>query len=172
MASLFNASCLAANFPDLLALIPNIALQNPNPPIQPPPGSPQTLYPSNVLLSGHHYFSTNTTPVFELDSASNNQSHLGVVFGKKNANSTAPAGSAQGQNGAVAWLALDATNKSQTVDVKGNVRIGADAKGDEWKAIYRLYTAGGSPPKTCEGLSDSKEGFSYDYSTVYYFYKG
>ena len=72
----------------------------------------------------------------------------------------------------MAWLYLTTTNKSETVDVQGNVKVGADPNGLEWKAVYRLYTAGGNPPKTCEGLVADDVGFSVQYSAVYYFYKG
>jgi hypothetical protein len=177
VASLFNASCLAADFPDVLAMIPNIALQITNPPTRPAnlnQPNANTLAPSNIQLSGHHYFSTNTTPVFELDSASAMDSHLGVVIGKKNANSTAPVGSAPSKyGGTVPWLFLDATNKSETATPEGNIRIGADVEGNEWKGIYRLLTAGGAAPKTCDGVATDENGvFSVEYASVYYFYKG
>ncbi|RMZ89013.1 hypothetical protein DV736_g3760, partial [Chaetothyriales sp. CBS 134916] len=169
VATLFNASCLAASYPDLLAMIPNIVLNLPDPSAS---DSTNTLGPSDIVLSGHHFFATNTTPVFELDSATDPSSHLGIVVGKKGANSTAPAAAPQGKYGAVPWLYLPATNTSETVGPKGVVRVGADIQGDEWKAVYRLLTAGGASPKTCEGQNSSSEGFSIDYSAVYYFYKG
>ncbi|RMZ79025.1 hypothetical protein DV737_g3601, partial [Chaetothyriales sp. CBS 132003] len=169
LATLYNASCLAANYPDLLSMIPNIVLNMPNPSLV---DSPTTLGLSDIDLSGHHFFATNTTPTFELDSASNPSSHLGIVVGKKAANSTAPASAPQGKYGAVPWLYLSATNASETVGSQGAVRVGADVNGDEWKAVYRLLTAGGSNPKTCKGQNATSEGFSIDYSAVYYFYKG
>ncbi|RMZ81814.1 hypothetical protein DV738_g1929, partial [Chaetothyriales sp. CBS 135597] len=172
VARLYNASCLAASYPDLLAMIPNIVLSLPELSASDSSDSATTLGLSRIALSGHHYFSTKTTPVFELDSASDPLSHLGIVVGTKGANSTAPPSAPQGQNGAVPWLYLTATNASETVTTQGVVRVGADSQGNEWKAIYRLLTAGGSAPKTCEGLDDSSTGFSVDYSAVYYFYKG
>ena len=69
--------------------------------------------------------------------------------------SSAPANAIKGQNGvgngAVAWLYLNTTNATQ-----GDVR-----------AVYRVNTAGGNPPKTCEG---SDAVFSVQYAAEYWFY--
>jgi hypothetical protein len=54
-------------------------------------------------------------------------------------------------NGAVPWLYVSATNATQ-----GNV-----------KAVYRINTAGGSPPQTCE---NSSAEFSVQYAAEYWFY--
>lgn len=129
-------------------------------------------------LSGHHFFSEKT-PVFELNSGDGGFStHLGVVKGKANKNSTAPAGACpgvgwQGQ-GAVAWLYLDATPESETTDVKfDGVNPEAVAQGNDgaWKHIYRVNTAGGMPPKTCEG-QDPNQVISVQYAANYWYYKG
>ncbi len=137
--------------------MPALALDYPLPAI---PSAPQPG--SQVDLSGHHYFSTNTTPVFELNSATLG-AHLGVVVGKKSANSTAPAGSPLGPDGkgdgSVAWLQLSATNASVTTSGDG-----------QWKSIYRVNTAGGSPPKTCEG-KNAGEVFSVEYAANYWYYE-
>ena len=73
----------------------------------------------------------------------------------KVANSTAPPNAIKGENGvgdgAVAWLYLNTTNATQ-----GNVR-----------AVYRINTAGGNPPKTCE---NSDAVFSVQYAAEYWFY--
>ena len=123
------------------------------------PSSPQPA--SQVALSGHHYFATNTTPIFELNSATVG-AHLGVVVAKKGANSTAPPGSPLGQNGkgygSVAWLQLGTTNKS--------VSTGPG----EWESVYRVNTAGGSPPKTCEGKK-AGEVFSVEYAANYWYFE-
>jgi hypothetical protein len=150
LASIYNASCVAANYPDILAMLPSIALQFP-----PPPSSDTRLAPANIELSGHHYFSTNTTPVFNLNASPDPARDLGVAVAHKVANSTAPANATKGVggvgNGAVAWLYLLTTNATD-----GNIR-----------AIYRLSTAGGSPPKTCDGISGV---FSVQYAAAYWFY--
>lgn len=150
IASLYNASCVAANYPDILSMLPALALNFPVPP-QPP----KVLTPSNIDLTGHHYFATTTTPVFNLNVSPDPAEKIGNVVGRKVANSTAPANAVKGPNGvgngAVPWLYLSATNETQ-----GNV-----------KAVYRINTAGGSPPKTCE---NSSAEFSVQYATEYWIY--
>ena len=80
---------------------------------------------------------------------------LGLVVGNKAAMSSAPANATKGQNGegngAVAWLYLNTTSATQ-----GDVR-----------AVYRVNTAGGNPPATCEG---SDAVFSVQYAAEYWFY--
>jgi hypothetical protein len=125
------------------------------------PADPQPV--SQVAISGHHFFSTNTTPVFELNSGVGpGNVHLGVVVGKKGANSTAPAGSPLGPNGkgfgTVPWLQLGTTEES------------VNTQGKTWQKIYRLNTAGGSPPKTCEGRR-AGEVFSIEYAANYWYYE-
>ena len=150
VASLYNASCVAANYPDILSMLPGLALEFPVPPQ--PSG---ILAPSNIDLSGHHYFATTTTPIFNLDASRDPAQEIGNVVAHKAANSTAPANAVKGPNGvgngAVVWLYLNTTNATQ-----GDV-----------KAVYRLNTAGGSPPKTCE---NSDPEFSVQYAAEYWFY--
>lgn len=147
VASLYNASCVAANYADILSMLPPLALQFPIP-------APSTnLQPSNMDLAGSHFFETTTTPVFNLNA--NPEAQLGVAVCAKQANSTAPATADKGVNGvgngAVAWLYLTTTAASS-----GNI-----------KSVYRLNTAGGSPPKNCTGMPAS---FSVDYAAEYWFY--
>ena len=150
IASLYNASCIAANYPDIFSILPALALSFPVPPQ--PSG---VLAPSNIDLSGHHYFATTTTPVFNLNVSPDPADKIGNVVGRKAASSTAPADAVKGPdgvgNGAVAWLYVSATNATQ-----GDV-----------KAVYRLNTAGGSPPETCE---NSAAEFSVQYAAEYWFY--
>jgi hypothetical protein len=139
---------VAADYPDLLGLIPNLALQYPLPsdPMAP-------LGPSNLQLSTHHFFSNSTTPVFAFDAP--DSPNLGRVFAAKANASDAPANSVAGingvGNGAVPWLYL--TSRSTT---QGDI-----------KAVYRLNTAGGQPPATCAGQAAA---FSIEYSANYWFY--
>jgi hypothetical protein len=150
VASLYNASCIAANYPDILSALPSLALQYPL-----PPSPSSTLTPANIDLSGHHYFITDTTPVFNLNASTDPAQQLGLVVSSKAAMSNAPANAIKGQNGvgngAVAWLYLNTTSATQ-----GDVR-----------AVYRVNTAGGNPPKTCEG---SDAVFSVQYAAEYWFY--
>jgi hypothetical protein len=59
LASLFNATCVAAESPMLLAMLPGIALEFPVP--------AATDAAADAFLSGHHYFLDKTTPFFDLD---------------------------------------------------------------------------------------------------------
>ncbi|KIW18829.1 hypothetical protein PV08_03118 [Exophiala spinifera] len=148
VARFYNVSCVASDWPDLLPIMPNLALQYPLPAA---PDAP--LEPSNLVLSTHHFFSNSTTPVFAFDAPTSPD--LGRVFAQKANSSEAPTNSVIGPNGqgngAVAWLYL--TSRATTV---GDI-----------KAVYRLNTAGGNPPATCQGQDSA---FSVDYSAVYWFY--
>lgn len=146
VASLYNASCFAATYPDLLALGPGAALQFPY-----PTENKASLPPSNLELSGHHYFTDATTPAFDLDTKAD---RLGYVLTKKLTSTPAPP-LADGQSpvgyGNVAWLLLEAKAGSH-----GTIQ-----------QVYRLNTAGGNPPKTC---NDQPEFFEEQYAAEYWFY--
>jgi hypothetical protein len=148
LASLYNASCIAATYPDLLSMLPNIALQYPI-----PSSAAMPLAPSNIDLSGHHFFATTTTPVFNLDTTATQQ--YGFIISKKTANSTAPADSPKGPaglgNGSVPWLYLTSQ----------------DGTTNGLKTVYRINTAGGSPPKTCENMPAV---FTVQYASEYWFW--
>ncbi|KAG9779080.1 hypothetical protein KCU88_g4122, partial [Aureobasidium melanogenum] len=148
VASFFNASCVAADYPDLLELMPGVALEFPV------PTGNSLLEPSALGLSSHHFFSNTTTPVFAFDVPTGPQ--LGTVTGQKVHDCPAPVNAVVGPNGkgngAVAWLHI--TARSTTI---GNI-----------KAVYRLSTAGGSPPATCAG---QPAAFSQDYSAIYWFWE-
>ncbi|KAN0079530.1 Protein of unknown function (DUF3455) domain containing protein [Elaphomyces granulatus] len=147
LATLFDASCLAANFPDLLTTTINVVLnyQGPN--------LPSTLPPANLALLGHHYFSNSTTPVFAFDSAQPGRGGMAVT--KKMAQMNAPAGSVPGQGnkgfGAVPWLYL------QTV--AGTI--------NNYTSVYRVNTMGGSPPTNCTGISGI---FTIQYAAAYFIF--
>lgn len=148
VANLYNTSCIAANYPRILEMIPNLALQYSL------PASPQAPFePSNLPLVGHHYFLGNGTPTFDfsVDSTTN----IGIAKFKKGFSSTAPSSAPRGENevgdGSVPWLFLPSI-----ASTSGNV-VG----------VYRLNTAGGSPPTTCQS---SPAAFSVQYATEYWFY--
>lgn len=149
VAKFYNTSCIASDYPDLLGLIPNLALQYPLPP---DPSAP--LEPSDLQLSTHHFFSNTTTPVFAFDAATSPK--LGTVYAAKANSSEAPANAVAGVsgsgNGAVDWLYLKSRSTTQ-----GDI-----------KAVYRLNTAGGQPPETCANMPAS---FSVDYAAIYWFWK-
>ncbi|KAI9876340.1 MAG: hypothetical protein M1830_006737 [Pleopsidium flavum] len=147
LAQLYNATCFAARYPDLLALAPNVALQYPV-----PTSDKASLPPSNLDISGHHYFIDLTTATFNLDVPSQQQ---GVVLSGKLAATPAPSGSPLGLDGAgygsVPWLLLGA-------------KAGTTGKIQQ---IYRVNTAGGSPPPNCANQGDY---FEVQYAAEYWFW--
>ncbi|KAI9814238.1 MAG: hypothetical protein M1827_003404 [Pycnora praestabilis] len=147
VANLYNASCIAGNYPDLLALLPNVTLQ------LPVPAPESTLFPPNIDLVGHHFFTTITEPTFNLDT--NTGGNLGIIFSSKNGTTTAPPNSPKGQDdqgfGSVAWLKLVAKNGT----------VGG------YQEVYRVNTAGGNPPATCDGMQPT---FEVQYAAQYWMY--
>lgn len=148
VATLYNASCIASTYPDLLSVLPDVALQfNLTSPDQ------TSLAPSNLAISGHHFFTNTTTPFFNLNTEALD---LGTVPCAKNNSIAAPTVAAKGQggvgNGAVTWLKLVA-------------RDGATGGLEE---VYRVNTAGGNPPATCAGMPAT---FEVQYSAEYWFYR-
>jgi hypothetical protein len=88
-------------------------------------------------------------PLFKLDSGAVN---YGTVEAKLDVKSPAPKTASTGTNGlgSVPWLKLKAT------------------EGDwAFSEVYRVHTAGGVAPKTCEGVEGS---FTVEYSAQYWFY--
>jgi hypothetical protein len=132
IATLYNATCVASTYPDLLAMLPNVALQFNLTTI-----NQATLSPSNLAISGHHYFTNSTTPAFNLDTTAMD---LGFAPCAKNASVPAPAGALVGQDdtgfGAVPWLKL----------------LTRDGSTGNLEEVYRINTAGGNPPTTCAGM--------------------
>ena len=147
VATLFNVSCLAADMPELLARICPIALD------LPVPSSDDTNSPIYQGMSGHHYFTDNTTPFFDLDTGAH---AYGRGAFKKGDSTPAPESAVRGPygegNGSVAWLRLDAKTTS----------------GQAFQEVYRLNTAGGQPPKTCQGMPET---FSVPYAAEYWLFQ-
>lgn len=132
--------------PSLLQHIPAIALD------LPVPSSDDPDSPANVDLSGHHYFTNISTPYFNLDTSSH---QYGAGAFKKINSTAAPTDAMKGPSnsgdGAVAWLKLTAQ----------------DPKGQVLQEVFRVNTAGGNPPKTCQGMTAS---FEVPYSAEYWVY--
>lgn len=121
VATLFNVTCLAGPYPQLLALLPDIALKFSTP----DPAS--AMSPANLFLSGHHFFPDPTTPFFNL----NTNAHQWGTVGCKKANATdAPQKSTD-----VPWLKLSSKARD----------------GCTISEVYRLNTKGGQAPATCKG---------------------
>ena len=137
----------------MLATLPAAALACPT-----PKRESTNLFPGNLVISGQHYFPDPKTPVFNLHTTATN---YGIYFANKTANTTAPEGSATTSQGAAAvpWLKLEVLPPpagALEADVIGAV-----------PEIHRVTTAGGSPPKTCEG---QPAAFQIDYAAEYWFY--
>lgn len=108
----------------------------------PVPTSQNKLAPANLYLSGHHYFADATTPFFNMETPEGN---LGMVAAAK-MNATAAPDAARN----VPWLKLQ-------------------AKTGDWQfvEVFRVNTAGGQPPATCEG---QPENIEVQYAAEYWLY--
>ena len=120
----------------------------------------------SLLQSGNHYFPdiAATTPVFNLNMG-NPTTNYGITFVKKVANTTAPteAGKSQDGSSAVPWLKLSSPDTLPAPYV-----IRAEDSKPNIKEVYRLNTAGGAAPKTCEGLLG--QSFSKEYAAEYWMF--
>lgn len=144
VATLFDATCLAAEDSDKMAKLPDIALKvTQNSDVE------SVISHAKMDLLGHHFFEE-TTPVFNLDTTPEHQA--GIAFTKVQKKIDAPSGSEQGENGAVEWLYLSTTDGTE-----GN-----------FKSVYRVNTAGGAPPKTCE---NAPKEITVQYAANYYFFE-
>ncbi|AEO63256.1 uncharacterized protein THITE_2108246 [Thermothielavioides terrestris NRRL 8126] len=137
LATLFNASCLATTDLDLASALARAALRFDLTQSQ----TAQKLVPSDLAVSGRHFFLGDGTPFFDLDVSPTWQ--LGELPCAKNGSAPAPADAPKGLNGepAVPWLKLTA-------------KQGATGGLQE---VYRVKTVGGSAPATCEGMAASFE---------------
>lgn len=135
VAILFNASCIAASSPTQLSSIPLLLL-----------GVNMDQLddlPDSFVQSGVHFFSTKTTPTFDLR-------QYGYTNSKKIAAVPAPA--VKGQDPAVPWLKLQYNGLGEVGTVQ---------------EIYRLNTAGGTAPANCLGMPSA---FEVQYAAEYWFY--
>jgi hypothetical protein len=142
VATLFNASCIAATSPDLAASLGRAALHFDVAQSE----ALQKLSPSNLGVSGVHFFLDGTTAFFNLDVSS--AWKIGEIPCGKNASTAAPADAPKGlkSEAAVPWLKL-------------NAKQGATGGLQE---VYRVETVGGSAPATCQGMPDK---FEVQYAT-------
>lgn len=129
----------------------------------PKPSDDKMLFPAQIDVSGHHFF-TDTVPTFNLHTPSHD---YGITFSKKVANVSAPATTPTGQSCTgpdgskpVAWLKLEVNSP------EGYVKVADQATGGV-KEVYRVNTAGGSPPATCQGMP---EEFNVQYAAEYWFF--
>jgi hypothetical protein len=136
-ATLFDASCLAASFPDLLHALPALVIELESPQIDFSLTLLSLFKNSVQLVQGHHFFEDTTTPVFDFQT--NGRGLLAIS--KKIEDVPAPKDSPQGQFGAVDWLRLRTIEGTQ-----GDI-----------KDVYRVVTAGGAAPKSCKGRNGQFE---------------
>ncbi|RDW79001.1 DUF3455 domain-containing protein [Aspergillus mulundensis] len=153
-ATLFDASCVAAfdarygastGSQSILHLLPDV--------LKPVPLSTTDLsaiilqrLSKQDLVVGKHYFTADGTPFFDLRGAGRDNSDW--IAARKADQMDAPSKPGFGITGDVAWLKLTA--------VEGGYR-----------EVYRVHTAGGSAPATCEGMPAE---FTVDYTAEYWFY--
>ncbi|OAQ99949.1 hypothetical protein LLEC1_00864 [Akanthomyces lecanii] len=133
VATLFNVTCMAAMYPDVTSKIPGMAVHfNLD--------AANRLGPAMLPISGHHYFTAAGVPFFDLGGE-------GQLPAAKNTSLSAPPNAPVGQKGeaAVAWLRLLATKDA------------TNGLGE----VFRVSTAGGSPPDTCKDLDGP---FQVEYS--------
>jgi hypothetical protein len=137
VATLYDAAPFLPFGDETLALIPDFLVSLH---LDAVPGS---FFPVN----GHHFFDASGVPVFDLG-------EIGLFRGKKTAGVAAPNDAFDGPfnrgDGAVDWLQLCAVEGSQKL-----------------KRVYRVETAGGKPPASCEGQPPA---IQVEYATQYWFY--
>ena len=97
---------------------------------------------------GHHYFDAAGTPTFDL-------TPQGLLLKAKKVDTmTAPSGACAGRDGAgaVPWLMLQDDGTGRSVGLT---------------QVFRVETAGGNAPPTCDGAAPS---IQQDYAALYYLY--
>lgn len=146
LATLFNASCLAATYPELLHMLPKMALQ-----FQLTEDEAK-MGPANMAISGKHFFTNDTTPFFNLNRPA---LELGEAPCQKLNGTAAPTDAPVGLKGetAVPWLKL----------------LTRDGATGDMQEVYRVETAGGSAPAVCK---DQPAEFTVEYAAQYWFYEG
>lgn len=153
VAVLYNASCVVAMYPDLANDLPRVALQFNLTTEDIDAAVPLTaMQPSNLVVSGKHFFNSEGTPFFNLDTPILKMGQAGCA---KNSSVPAPQDAAHGQQGepAVSWLKL----------------LTKDGSTGDLQEVYRLQTAGGSAPATCK---DMPAVFEVQYAAQYWFWEG
>lgn len=139
IATLFNATCDSARLNEqVMTDITTLALNYAI------PKGPE----ADQRLSGHHYFTDKKVPMFDLRTEGSNFGYVQALPDVVKSAAPKDASTGPNQMGSVAWLKLNA--------VEG-----------DYKEVYRVHTAGGAAPKTCDGMGSA---FSVEYSAQYWFY--
>jgi Protein of unknown function (DUF3455) len=105
----------------------------------------KSLKSTPFQILGHHYFSANSIPTFNLSREND------ILYAKKIASINAPTDADIGpdKTGAVPWLALD--NNGGSIGLQ---------------EVYRVETAGGKAPPLCT----SQGNLTIEYAAEYWFY--
>ncbi|KAL8804882.1 MAG: hypothetical protein Q9182_002284 [Xanthomendoza sp. 2 TL-2023] len=156
-ATLYNTTCMSCLAPSALAKIPASAL------LIPTPKGDSQLFPAQAFVSGQHYF-TGSAPTFNLHTATHN---YGIQFASVLAKVPVPEKMQTGQMGQdgskpVPWLKLAAANSLPSREQEV-----LDSDSSPVKEVFRVNTAGGSPPKTCDGMGKT---FEVEYAAEYWFW--
>ncbi len=172
-ASLFNISCGATIAPAQTSALPPAVIEHP---FTSSPDDP--LFPGGptASMSGYHYF-TDTTPTFNLNLG---DTQYGITFSKVATKVPAPVDPLTmgfwpytdstdsdttfvRNTTAVPWLKLTA----QTAPAVSEEIVSENTGGVI--EIYRINTAGGSPPKDCSKFPDGGH-FELPYAAEYWFF--
>ena len=157
VATLYNATCIAgrAGVDKVRDMTNAIALQDRD-----------ANFGLQLLQSGNHYFpdTAATVATFNLNMG-REDTNYGITFQKKTSNVTAPADAGKGQDGsaAVPWLQLTAPET-----IPNGYTLRAQDASSKIVNVYRLNTAGGAGPKTCQGLLG--QSFTREYAAEYWFW--
>ncbi|KAL8773330.1 MAG: hypothetical protein Q9209_001724 [Squamulea sp. 1 TL-2023] len=162
-ATLYNTTCMSCLAPVAMSKLAASALAMPTPQGETP------LFPAQAFVSGQHYF-TGPAPTFNLHTNTHN---YGIQFASLLSKVPVPEnmivpGQNVGKDGSrpVPWLKLSSANAlSDTAPGVLQQALGSDAS--PVKELYRVNTAGGSPPKTCDGLA---KNFEVEYAAEYWFW--
>lgn len=159
VANLYDISCLMAADPSwtLYREVPKAALQLKAAPVD--SRDPLEMYDGAIKMNllGHHYFNDtrpdSATPVFDF-----HVSDDGFIAAKAGGRIDAPDNAIVGLDsrgqGSVPWLQLP-----KRFDAPGK-------KG--FNEVWRVETASGAAPKTCEGNSDKE--FTVEYAANYWYF--
>ena len=148
VAKLYDADPLLQNDQSRVATLPGNALKIYRTLANPP--AALSLIPGGYKVLGDHYFSPPLIPTFDLW---NGCSGTPKLYAKKANGTKAPDTSVKGtrSEGAVDWLLLvDAGNSVGGIN-----------------RVYRVETAGGMAPTTCEGVTGP---ITVPYAAEYWFY--
>ncbi|KAG0650417.1 hypothetical protein D0Z07_2923 [Hyphodiscus hymeniophilus] len=139
----FLSSTTSSAIPALAAFLPLTNALVPN--------APLTISGlGSFPILGFHFFDAKGTPIFDLNTVGER------LASKKAGDIKAPSNASVGLDGtgAVDWLFLTSTGDA------GSTGLGA---------VYRVDTAGGNPPTSCEGFA-AGDVISVPYSAGYHFY--